>query len=905
VRLALSDDPQRIARTRCPQCGKAQTFTAADAGLTVACPACGARFTAPPLATPAPPPPPTQTPVDVRSVQPWLVGVVVVGVVAAAGSGALWWLVHTPPSPPPSQPVVPTSQSVRPVAPKSTTEPAPSSRPTTRRTPPLATRPAASRPARATTSRDRPATTTAAARPAGIVPVRPPAQPPDLDDRIGRAINRGIDYLLTRFRDGRIPEARGGDGVPAGADALAVYALLQAAQATDRPDLHADAPAVVRMLDALRAMPMSVHYTTYDRSLRAAALAVYDRQADRRALRGDAAFLMAQSRNGGYTYDPLPPNGSARSRPGSFLDGNWDNSNSQYGALGVWSALDAGVEVPDRYWQGVRQHWIACQLPNGQWGYIGPTDDGRLSMTVAGVTTLLVAEDQLGARDVIDHMGRAPYTPVVARGLAWLEAGDHAVTLPEDWPTYALYGIERAALASGYKTFGRHDWYRELAARQLPLQQRDGSWSATADPLVDTAFELLFLARGRHPVLMDKLRFDGAWADRPHDVSHLAEFATKELERPMNWQVVSVADDWPSWMDAPVLFLASYRAPPLTPADEAKLRAYAENGGLIFTSADVEAPAFNTYVEGLAARLFPRYPLHDLPPTDPVYRSLYPLNRPGPPPRLQGVSNGSRLLLVHSPGDLGRTWQLRDAVARPAPFQLGLNVFIYAAGRADFLNKLRTTYVPEPTVRPVATTSVARVVYDGDWDPEPAAAGRFARVFQNDTSIRVTVADVDAAALDARRTPLALLTGTGPVRPSPSQLKSLHDYVAAGGVLLVDACGGSASFAESARGELLPHAFGTIPLRDLPDDHPILTGTAPGMSPLDPRLRPFAADLAGVRRLPVQGFTVGSGLVLFCPVDVTTGLLGTHTWGVDGYEPGVAYGLVRNALLWTAERRDR
>jgi hypothetical protein len=237
---------------------------------------------------------------------------------------------------------------------------------------------------------------------------------------------------------------------------------------------------------------------------------------------------------------------------------------------------------------------------------------------------------------------------------------------------------------------------------------------------------------------------------------------------------------------------------------------------------------------------------------------------------------------------------------------VGLNVFIAAAGKTNFRNRLRSPYLPEPAVTPVATTAVARVVYDGgDWDPEPAAAGRFARVFQDDTRIRVTVADVDAAALDTRRTPLALLTGTGTVHLSPLLLKALHDYVAAGGVLLVDACGGSARFAESARGQVLPHAFGTIPLRDLPADHPVLAGTGPGMSPLDLRLRPFAADLAGVGRLPVQGFAVGSGLVLFCPVDVTTGLLGTHTWGVDGYEPGVAYGLVRNALLWAVERGDR
>ena len=889
------------ARAHCPQCGRRQRVTAADAGLTLICPACGHRFPAPPVVAPAVAPvvSPPPSAGDDRSLGAWLVGLVIVVVVAGGAVAALWHLDRRPPLPAVRLPVVP---KARPPA-RHTPATRPSSKliPVTR---PWAapTRPAVVRPA--TVPVAMPTMTPAAAAPPRIR-IRPPlAPPPDLDDQIGHAIDHGIDYLLTRFRGGRLPEAKSGEGIAAGANALAVYALLQAAQATDRPDLHVDSPAVTRMLDALRSMPMSEHYTTYDRSLRAAALAVYNRKADRQALRADAAFLMAQSRDGAYTYDPLPPprtGGFVRRRPRAFPEGTWDNSNSQYGALGVWSALDAGVEVPGRYWEGVRQHWLATQLANGMWTYTSRAEPGRLSMTVAGITTLLVAEDQLGATDVIEHMGRSPYTPAVTRGLAWLEAGDHAVDLPEDWPTYVLYGVERAALASGFKTFGRHDWYRELAARQLPLQQADGAWAAGTDPLIDTAFELLFLARGRHPILMDKLRFDGAWANRPQDLAHLAAFASKELERPMNWQVVSATDAWQSWMDAPVLYLASYKAPALTDDQYDKLRTYAENGGLIFTSNDSETPAFDHFVADLAARLFPRYKLHDLPANDPVYRSLFPLNH-STPPRLRGVSNGSRLLLVQSPGDLGKTWQLRETVTHPAPFQLGLNLFIDAAGKANFQNKLRTTYVPQPTEPPTATTAIARVQYDGDWDPEPAAAGRFARVFQNDTGVAVTLIDADPDALSVRTTPMALLTGTGDVTLSRLQLRALHRYVADGGVLLADACGGSVATRRALLERVLPGAFPEITPRALSADHPILAGTLPGMAPLDPKLRPFAADLGGTRTFAVQAVAVGKGLVLFCPVDVTTGLLGTNTWGVNGYDPAAAYGLARNALLYAAER---
>ena len=519
-------------------------------------------------------------------------------------------------------------------------------------------------------------------------------------------------------------------------------------------------------------------------------------------------------------------------------------------------------------------------------------------MTVAGVTTLLVAEDQLGAEDVIEHMGHSPYTPAVTAGLRWLEAGDHAVDLPGDYPTYTLYGIERAALASGFKTFGRHDWYRELAAGRLAVQQGDGSWDDGGDALVDTAYTLLFLARGRHPLLMNKLRYDGPWANRPQDLAHLSDFASRELERPFNWQVVSAADDWTTWTDAPVLYVAGHEAPRFTPAAEAGLRQYAENGGLIFTAADGGSARFTGGVAALAGRLFPGLPFRELPRDDPVYTALFPLARAGPVPRLLGVSNGSRLLLVHAPDDPQKAWQLRNTVTQPRPFQLGLNVFIDAAGKADFRNRLRPAYLPPPEVVPVGRTVIARVTYGGPWDPEPAAAGRFARAFLGRTSIAVDVVDVDAARLDRRATPLALLTGTADVRFTPAQARAVHDYVAAGGVLFVDACGGAEPFAAAVEADLLPAAFPGSHLTALPDDHPIVAGTAPGMSPATGRLRPFAAARLGVRREPLRCLAVGRGLVLFSPLDVTTGLLGTRAWPVDGYDADAAFGWVRNALLW-------
>jgi hypothetical protein len=726
-------------------------------------------------------------------------------------------------------------------------------------------------------------------------PIRPGGPPRgDLDDAIGQSISRGVSYLLAQFTHGHLRQYNG-NGQTAGMDALAVYALLQAGEATHDLRLGPNTPLVDEMLQSLKAMPMDQEDTVYSRSLRSAALSVYARQTDKPALRADASWLMHAGVNGGFTYEPITPQPGPRGKP----DLRWDNSNSQYGALGVWAASEAGVEVSSSFWEQIQRHWVTCQLPDGEWGYAPFTDTGRLSMTVAGITTLFVTEDQLDVRKIVTTLGHAPFTPALTRGLNWLEAGDNSVDLPDgQWRSYNLFGLERAALASGFKYFGTHDWYRELAHSQLPNQQSDGSWVNT-DPVVDTSYTLLFLSRGRHPIFMNKVRFDGFWANRPRDISNLCHYTAEKLERPINWQVVSFKSDWTDWMDSPILYLASHEPVKLSDEDYGKLRQFALNGGLIFTHADGDSPDFNRFAADLSKRLFPEYPLTDLPANHPIYSDLYKVN---PEPRLQGVSNGSRLLLLHSPTDLNKAWQTRDFAEHPNQFQMGMNIFIYAAGKANLRNKLKTPYVPEPDVKPVLTTTIAQLQYLGNWNPEPAALPRFARLFVTQTGVRIEPRPIDPAELDPITMPFAHLTGTDEVHFTSAQLLKMHDYVNAGGTLLIDACGGSSAFTKSMLVDVLPHAFPQNTLSTMKSDHPIIAGSGDGMTPLTLRLRPYQSETTGSTTAPVQFFNLGKGIVIFSPVDVTTALLGTNTWPINGYEPDAAFDLLNNIFLFALEK---
>lgn len=924
-------------RLKCPTCGRTKSVDPLDAGLRVMCSACGTRYDAPaggPAPRPpsielspgiAPPPIVAATPQNSPS-HPWLMAVGIAFLLLVVGGGVL---------------LVRQFGSTRP---QSSSAPAPLTRPTSA---PAAPR-ASSRPTAPATQRAieqvsqeitlAPATAATAAEPtsvptivhvAEIAPLEPPPPPPPasqptealtlrlrpvrppveavvdtLDERIGQAIQQGTSNLLRQFKAGRL---QGQDELSkdtlAGLHALAAYALLQAGAATGDERLGPRSPAVDDILKVLKTFPMDRGPATYSRALRAAALGVYDRGEDRKALRADAQWLITAADGGAYSYETPQRLGSRR---GTGWDASWDNSNSQYGALGVWAASEAGAEVPFSYWTEVEQHWLRCQLPTGEWGYTN-SGPGQLSMTLAGITTLFVTQDQLGASAAAatasSALGRPPFTPALAKGLKWLETDNNAVELPWRWRTYNLYGLERAALASGFKYFGKHDWYRELAQDALLAQRPDGSWYTGEGglvPTVDTAFTLLFLSRGRHPIFMNKLRFDGYWANRPRDISNLARYASHSLERQFNWQVVNLTSDWTDWMESPILFIASHEVPAIGAPDVEKLRAFVENGGLLFTHSDGTSAAFNRFVESLCQRLFPTHPLTDLPPTHEIYSTLFKVE---PKPVLRGVSNGSRLLLLHSPTDLNRAWQTRDSKGRPNQFQIGLNTFIYAAGKVNFRNKLRTPYVPEPAVTPIGAMTVARLRYPGNWDPEPAAWTRFSRLFLAETSIKLEPTPLDVENLKADAARFAHLTGTAEMRLNAAQLKAIHDFVAGGGVLLIDACGGSSAFAQSIRADVLPRAFPDAALKLLPPDDPILTGTGEGMTRVSPRLRPRAAELLGTLAVPLEILRQEKGALIFSGVDLTTALLGTSSYSVIGCEPESAVPLCRNIVLLALEGR--
>ena len=730
------------------------------------------------------------------------------------------------------------------------------------------------------------------------------------DEEIGEGIRKGIDFLLGQMDQGRLRVDVRDPSYSAGLNALNVYALLQAGLATNDARLGLRTEVTKAMLSQLCQESIQGNTETYARALRATALAVHNRPEDRTTLKDDVQWLLRAGRTGGYSY------GLASG------ERDFDNSNSQYGLLGVWAGAEAGAEVPDSYWRAVEKHWTQCQSTTGQWGYgDGPARTG-FAMNCAGLASLFVTHDYLDAPKFAQEVGRDPYSAALKRGLSWLEQRDNSVSINADggmwFSGYNLYGIERVGLASGFKHFGAHDWYRELAARIIRSQRPNGAWSgiegrggirgvgafgvpvAANGEILDTTYILLFLSRGRHPILMNKLRYDGAWANRPRDASNLARFATRALERPLNWQVVSIDRDWTDWTDAPIVYLAGHMPPTLGADHQNKLRSFAHAGGMLFIQSDGTSGVLDHFASALAEQLFPGLPYRPVPASHPVFTAMFPMQNPPP---LWGVNNGARLLMIYSPEDIASSWQLRAEQSRRDRFELGTNLFVYAAGKRDFRNRLTSPFVPDTADPVVHSMSIGRLRHRGQWNPEPMAHERLAKSVRLRLGWSIQIEEVDIRAAAALRSPIAFLTGTEAFPMDAVEAAALRGFVERGGLLIIDAFGASPSFTRSIETVLLPKSFPGIRLDRLPDEHPILKGTGQGMKPMT-RLRKRSTSVSNpLAAVPedLQLLKHGKGSVVFSELDLTSGLLGTRTLGIRGYEPEDASALIENALIWAAD----
>ena len=125
----------------------------------------------------------------------------------------------------------------------------------------------------------------------------------------------------------------------------------------------------------------------------------------------------------------------------------------------------------------------------------------------------------------------------------------------------------------------------------------------------------------------------------------------------------------------------------------------------------------------------------------------------------------------------------------------------------------------------------------------------------------------------------------------------MRAYVEAGGTLVIDTCGGTGAFASAMKADLAA-AFPDAVLDPIAPTHPMLNPGEPGMADVSkPRYRPFTTPKQG-KRPGLFGFAAGKGQVILTTLDVTSGLLHTGTWGINGFDPRYCEALMQNVIFW-------
>lgn len=750
-----------------------------------------------------------------------------------------------------------------------------------------------------------------------------------------------------------------------GQTALIVYALLESGMSTQDPRvakaldwlvrqqeqaevLRGDYMKIFKKLQArpgklsprsddykkLQSLERAAFESTYNVAFRACALAAACRQNPRRwekPLQKDHTRLLQAVNDGGYGYVCIPKAillkklqkrnttvDDLRRLPEMFVD----QSNSQYGVLGVWAGMQVGLDVPKGYWKLVEKYWVAAQNPDGGWGYTTPPrrairQKSYPSMTAAGMATLFLAQRNSAGASYVRCRKTNSVSPALEKSLAWFDAhfaksmdpksnvappGESTTPASYHLNKYYLYGVERIALASGSRTFDGVDWYRAGVKYLLDTQYQSGKWKGSwTGKWVDgfrlgaTAYSVLFLARGQRPIYCSKLRFDGDWNNRPSDLHHIVSWVGEQCgEARGHWQIADIDENEELWHDAPILYLSGSRDPKFTDEQIARLRRFVQQGGTILSVSACNGPGFKTGIRKAYAKMFPAYPLKKAAPDATAYNYFYKIKRPF---RLHLIRNGARTLVYHIDDDLSKSWQLRQSKTRRDHFDIMYNILLLNSKRGNLRHRGQRSWPDDAKVAGPAIP-IVRGLW-GKMDPEPLALEALRRRLAAKDKLAVTIlpaAPVESLATSKAK--VAFLGGVGPLKPTPAQAKALRAFVAAGGTVVLDAFNSDETFYKDAR-KMLESQFGPKSIKPILVDDPLYTRK--GYEIQKVRYRRASRERLGRLQTPTLEAIRDKGrlAVIVSREDLSLGLLGIEGLKYQGYVPASAYDLMRNLLLET------
>ncbi len=796
-----------------------------------------------------------------------------------------------------------------------------------------------------------------------------------LADRVRKSIDKGVEYLKSMQRDqgnGRWNWENSNIAAlqPGGNTCLVTLALLTAG-------VPANDPVIKRALPYIRGIAPQHVYVV---SLQTMVLAELNDPKDLNQIQKNVDWLInaavttkgklgAGGRLEGWTYTS-----GVETRHG-------DGSNSQYAILGLYAGKMAGAKIDTKVWEAIREHYVRTQGANQKlagWAY-GREGDATHTMTCAGVCGLLIAAMELtdNVQELDEKTGIAkkcgfyPDDDALARGLRWLAANFVFRNTPHTF--YNVYGIERVGRLSGRRFIGEHDWYREGCELLVGYnaegkrvnsdlnQKPGGQWEMKEGldtlPQTSTAFALLFLAKGRMPILISKFAWDrledkpGAnlgWNRKHSDARHIVDYCSRELfkKMPLTWQAFDprlsdlsdekkFKEELENLLQSPILYITGHEAPNLTAAQKKLLRRYVDEGGFILAEACCGSPEFSKGFQkllrdkecfgddGLLLPLDPKHAIwsaHKLIPASIFQGDQVPLDK-----KILSLERGCKTVAVLIQTPLAGYWEEARFIPKPndvvdetnrprLAFQLAGNIVAYATGLEPPQPKLKKPKLIDTgddlTTVVRFSIELAQVKHDGgDWQPAPRAIRSLASYMRDKYKLDVALNKQDLSLNSPKLFDYKFLYMHGRTRftMDANELENLRSHFETGGMLFADACCGKKEFDEAFR-DMVKKLYPDKKLEIIPEDDLLysekLTGEAIRMVRCRTEKEDGSANDKFVEIKPqLEGLKIdGRWVIIYSRYDIGCALEKNKSSACLGYHPDDAARLAAAALMYSLRK---
>ncbi len=447
--------------------------------------------------------------------------------------------------------------------------------------------------------------------------------------------------------------------------------------------------------------------TTYELGLAKMALEIIDRKKYRDTImKLSSMLLMRQTKSGGWTYQT-----PSYSQLGNVQVQRTDWSNTQYAVLGL-AAMERteskgyaykGRNTPT-HWMKFRDYvlntWVTA---DSGWPYSPEVEDKNTlratpSMTCAGLASTLICYAALNHSKQYPCGSDRALLDKAETSLDYFAKSKSNVlptTLKEfnDHMMYRFYAMERVGFYTGLRVIGDVDWFQlgaKLCVEANNTHETNG-WTSVPG----AAFTLMFLSKGRWPLVVNKLKWGVGWNDDALDMLRLTEKASEIFEeaesgsipssdtaylptpkagKRCTWGTVTFESPFERVAKVPLLYVTGKKFPEMGKTEAHMLRKYAFSGGTLLFVATDSSKEFDEGFRSFCAENFSGYALEPIDRSHPMFSSWY--RSSGGYLPLEGIQGPhGKLMVIYSEKGVACDWEGGSVESRET--RLGVSIIKY------------------------------------------------------------------------------------------------------------------------------------------------------------------------------------------------------------------------------------